>query len=165
MIYELINPSDPISFHASDDDVARAVGMVLGRGKAGVDDLRGETVLPILFLSPPEGVNAYMEDPQWWGGMTLGELMWNRGDEVAAALDTLAIVRAEHRAAFDAKVEALDPGLRAEYLEAHADEERTSMNDYRAYARSTAAAIRARDSKRAAAQTSRPTGAQEAQQV
>lgn len=53
MIYELIQPSDPIHFKAESDKIAYYCALVLGNGKAGVRRTDGEECAsPILFLHP-----------------------------------------------------------------------------------------------------------------
>jgi len=40
-LYELVNPSDPVSFYAPNVTVARAVAILVGNGKMAVEDAQG----------------------------------------------------------------------------------------------------------------------------
>lgn len=51
MMYELINPSDPIVFEADNDKVAQLSALFVGNGKHGVTEYpKGRKVLPVLIM-------------------------------------------------------------------------------------------------------------------
>lgn len=52
-IYEITNPSDPITLRAASPTVAALAAAVLGEGAYGVQDAQGATVLPVLLLAGP----------------------------------------------------------------------------------------------------------------
>ncbi len=47
-LYELITPSDPITFYAPDNDIAEAIALFVGNGKAGLEfaDRKDKSELP-----------------------------------------------------------------------------------------------------------------------
>jgi len=77
--YELITPSDPITFEAEDHQIAALVAFVLGHGAYGAEpeDAAAETVPPMPFGGADE----------WWYSR-FDEPLKGAGDRHASALAT-----------------------------------------------------------------------------
>lgn len=120
-VYEIINPSDPITFECDDDDVARVAALVLGRGAYGVQREDGERVLPVLRFG---GFDEWYKAFTARVGCTLnGWIRGNRG-RMAVALDTTAVCSLSNRKALLAATKG-DPEAVARWNE----EKRSSMNN------------------------------------
>lgn len=102
MLYELINPSDPITFHAADDAVAACVAIAVGEGhfaakRTGADGDAVDVGGFALFCDEAECERRI----EGWLGTSLKEFLGARARDVADALDSLAPVRLEERATYD----------------------------------------------------------------
>lgn len=117
MIYELINPSDPVTFETEDIDVVRAVGLLLGSGQCPVEDEHGEEVLPLFIFG------GYDK----WAAAQGFDLATVRKDKLMAVVDclrTAMVAERRERAAIMAAV-----GTDVEALARYNEERRSSMND------------------------------------
>lgn len=96
MIYELINPSDKITFEADDDNVAKAAGLIVGHGKFGVskykEDNTEDTILDIYMQFPDEH-----EQTKLFGGLTLNEFIVDNKQNIIDCCQTLAVCNIEDR--------------------------------------------------------------------
>ncbi len=121
-LYRLVTPSDPITFYAPDNDIAEAVAIFVGNGKAGCDG-PDESDMPntMVFLGWSDGqLKRYQKTMQ------------DRTSAVVSAGKTFAVV---------------GPGMREEYdtLTKNSTDEkavkrwdgrhRSSTNDFCGYAR------------------------------
>ena len=121
-LYEFITPSDPITFYAPDNDIAEAIAIFVGNGKAGCDGPDKSDM--------PNTMVAF----GWSDGQLerFQETMDKRLDEVLAAGKTFAVV---------------GPGMRQEYdtltqnstdekgVELWDGRHRSSISDWCGYAR------------------------------
>jgi len=124
-LYEFITPSDPITFYAPDDDVALAVGIIVGGGKAGVTNLTTEESLPSLLLFVAEvAVKEAIKAPL---------ATWrDRGAECIAAAHSFAVCDKASRPIYD---ECTEYGQDAAQVAKWNDAHRSSMSDWCGYAR------------------------------
>jgi hypothetical protein len=114
MLYEIVNPSDPITFEAEDPKVATAVGILLGRGAFSVEDTFGD----------------YEK--------------WNSENRlaVAEALESVMVCEISDRRALNAEFEGLSRDEKVARLRRFNDEQRSSMNDIAGAAFSAAEQLR-----------------------
>lgn len=141
--YDLINPSDPISFTAENDAVAILAVLLVSQNYGASRE--GFDAGPYLFGT----VEDVMRDLRAAGddSETLSAAMEKRFSAIADALDSFQIVPREGREMYD---EAL--GLLRRYCSAEAeawkakwlDQKQSSLNDICSYAWRKAAALRAR---------------------
>ena len=118
-LFEVVNPSDPITFEADDPDIARFAALVLGNGRLGVTDEDGETVLPLYIFGMSEEEAERVVAP-------LAEKCKTPEGKAAlvAALDTFAVCSMSSRKALRAAL-----GNDREALKRWNEEKRSSMNN------------------------------------
>ena len=122
-LYEFITPSDPITFYAPDNDIAEAIGLFVGNGKAGVravDDSKSPNTLIILSGIPDDQLKRFKT--------TMSE----RLDEVLAAGKTFAVCEVSYREEYD---ELTKNSTDTERVEKWDNKHRTSLSDWCGYAR------------------------------
>lgn len=126
-VYELVNPSDPYTFIAPDDEVAALVAFMLGTGYGA--KLDGDVVVPVFLLGGAEewytarfgrsiadGVGALKEQM----AESLCSMLYGSAAQRRECEDTLSLITdTENRAAFLARWH----------------DKRSSMNDIGKYAR------------------------------
>ena len=122
-LYELITPSDPITFYAPDNDIAEAIALFVGNGKAGIkaqDD--SETPNTITFIGgiPDEQLHRFKG--------TMDE----RLGEVLAAGKTFAVCGFGYREEYDILTKNSTDKKAVEKWD---NKHRTSMSDWCGYAR------------------------------
>jgi len=85
-LYEIVNPSDAVTFHAENDAVARAAVLVLGNGAYGLHDVTsGDRDVPCLLLLASKDVTEQLF-VEWFGAGSLGAFLDEHWSEVTAAL-------------------------------------------------------------------------------
>ena len=142
MLYELINPSDPVTFEAPDLKVAALVTIILGQGQYGaqpVDDSAEGVPIMLFFGGAAE----------WWTERWPEEPMDGAGDRdatrLAAALRTVCYGGKEDRQLYDSALRAIDdPEKRAAFVAEWNDRKRSSMNNIMGRAHSLAASLESR---------------------
>jgi len=123
ILYEFITPSDPITFYAPDNDIAEAVSIYVGNGKAGTnraDEKDGPHTL-IAFSSWGEG-----QEERVSGTMS------KRINEVIEAAHTFAVTSIADRPVYD---DYTNNGQDKEKIDKWDDIRRSSMSDWCGYAR------------------------------
>ncbi len=126
-LYEFVNPSDMITFYAPDNDIAEAVGLLVGRGKAGIaytDEKRNKDLIPntmTMFSGYDNGQEA-----------RILKTLKNRLDEIVAAGKTFAVCGPEFREEYD---ELTENSTNAAQIAKWDDKHRSSMSDWCSYAR------------------------------
>ena len=133
-LYELINPSDPITFHAASDTVAFVVATWVGNGQTPAKNTETEEDVGGLFLFATEEDIA-AEIKQKLGTKTIGAYISDNAEEVMQALLSFAVCDAPYRDTYDECVQRREAGqerdrFKLEYKERH----RSSMNDFVAFA-------------------------------
>jgi len=134
MIYEIITPSDKVTFEADDHRVAIAAVILIADGKFGLVDEEGnDTLLPLLF-SNREQIEAVLVDKGFEDGVKgLEAFIAENKSAISACLASSAVVSISDRKAL---LRALGNSGR-ELKDALSDwneEKRTSLNDICGYA-------------------------------
>lgn len=133
MIFDVINPSDPITLEHEDPLIAAMAVLWIGRGRMGLVDEQGESVLPVFLFG---GAEAWLEEH---GIEDVGTyLRANRG-ELAAALESAVLCSPRDRAAVLA---ALGPEAMPAALARWNEAKRSSLNDICGAMHEMAASIR-----------------------
>lgn len=128
MIYNIINPSDRVSFEANDLRIAQVACLLLGEGQYGLRNEEGEEVLPILvFGGASEWLfeNGFIEDPNDHQG--LNAFVEANKEALAAVLETTIVADTPA-----AREKAKEFALQGDYLQGLQqwnDAKRSSMND------------------------------------
>lgn len=127
MIHEFINMSDKITFYASNDEIARAVTLLLGNGKCGCKDETGKDV-PYCFTAfgNPAPDEVYKQIEEW---VSTGN------KELIKSLNTVAVCDFSEREIYDDYTENSNNQKRWEKWD---DKHRTSLNNFGKYARKLA---------------------------
>ncbi len=122
-LFELITPSDPITFYAPDNDIAEAIAVFVGNGKAGLRAIDGsETPNTMIFL----GASDEQMD-------RIKSTLKDRQKEVISAGKTFATCTAGFREEYDTLTEN---STNTEAIAQFDDRHRSSMSDWCGYARS-----------------------------
>lgn len=141
MIYDLINPSDPVTFVAEDDATAYAVALYLGRGKTPCtreDRVDLDTML--MFASEDKIKESVKRN---LGTETVNEWIDANRIKFATALESFAYGSINKRKEYDDAIAAItDPEKLKEFTAKHEDRNRTSMNKWVDYAWKLAATVR-----------------------
>lgn len=127
-LFEIINPSDPLTMRAPDLLTAGVAVALLGNGKIGAHNIEDdEQRTPILF-----GWDNWFTEQ---GAPDVSEWIADNKQAVADALRSVALGSAKDRADYDAALAAItDEQKRIEYVKARNDRRRSSMNDLEGYA-------------------------------
>lgn len=126
-LYEFITPSDPITFYASDNDIAEAIGLVIGGGKAAIaytDKKRDKEPIP----------NTMTVFSGWDNGQQarVNKTMEDRTEEVLAAGKTFAVCKPGLRYEYD---KMTDNATNEKEIAEWDDRHRSSMNNWCKFAR------------------------------
>ena len=130
MLYEIINPSDAVTFHAPDDKIARAVVLGLGGGKYGLkrwEDGKSTDVPCLLLFLPEAGVRSLLI--AWFGSTDLKVFLAEHRTEIVAALESCQNVGPGKREDYEAKLAAQPTAAkRRAFAKLYEDGHRSSMN-------------------------------------
>ena len=138
MLYEVNNPSDPISFECADDIVAAVAGLFLGEGFYGVEDEQGKRVLPILAFGGEAALKAWLKEQK----LDLDEFMATRALDVAACLESTMVALPATRAAILAAIGTEDPKERLAAIARFNETRHGSLNDIAGRAHRMARSLR-----------------------
>jgi len=145
-IYEFVTPSDPVTFKAEDDNVATAVGAIVGGGKAGTGrcDENGDDVqLPTLTFFSADTMEMLSD----FIGCDFEEFVKKEWDKIATACESFAYGTVASRKEYDTALECItDPEKREEFKKFHEDKNRTSVSGWVCYAWQLAESIRKKNS-------------------
>lgn len=133
-LYEVINPSDAVTFEAESDDVAAIAVLFLGRGKYGCTDEQGSDVLPLLLFGSDGWIEKFCADRKL---ADLSDFLSANAEALAKALESTSVCSLANRKALVAAV-GPDPVALERWNEA----KRSSLNNICAAARKLAAAFR-----------------------
>lgn len=127
-LFEIINPSDPLTMHAPDLLTAGVAVALLGNGKIGAHNVEDEEErTPILFGWKDWFSEQGVPDVKAW--------IDDNKPAVADALRSVALGSAKDRAGHDAALAAItDDDNRTEYIKARNDRLRSSFSDWEGYA-------------------------------
>jgi len=123
-LYELITPSDPITFYAPDNDIAEAVALFVGNGKAGLRAVDNSEV-PSTITIFGGAIDEQLE--------RLKTAVDNRQEEIIAAGKTFAVCTPVFREEYD---ELTENSTNAERVERWDNKHRSSMSNWCGFARS-----------------------------
>lgn len=125
--YELINPSDAITFKAENDQIAYATCLMVGQGLYGAERIEdGHKVNVPAFLVQTKNAPEHMKN---YLGMDPEEFMKIHKNEIVASCASFMYGTLEIREAIDSSMNALtDPQAKKEFLIAHEEAHRTSLN-------------------------------------
>lgn len=115
-LYELINPFNPYTFLAPEDNVARCVGIVLGRGFFPVIGPDGELVLPFLG-------NGWATATYRLMGADFDKFSRDHAEDIVRSLDSLVIGTRDERGEVDQKLAQVRARPRPEDSAASAEED------------------------------------------
>lgn len=127
MTYELINPSDPITFKADDDRIAFFCALLLGNGKAGMRREDGEKYeSPLVFLSsdPMPGIDAFL-------GCPLADFDADNLPEIVACFRSFAYGGFSERKRYDATISNIEnTKILDAFKKEHENKNRTSLSEW-----------------------------------
>ena len=126
MLYKLINPSDTITFIASDHKLAFAAAVYLGSGKVGVRCVdHPDATIPALCAFSPKPIKIIEE----YLGDNINIFINKNAEAMAVCYESFAYVSIEGRRMYDAACAAItDQEKLAEFKAKIEDERRTSMS-------------------------------------
>lgn len=129
-LYEFLNPSDTITFYAENDDIARAVTLILGNGKAGCRKENGEQVDNCFTaFGNPAPQKVYDEIEKW---------LKEGNESLIQSFNSLGCCNRDERPIFDEYIQNDEANKKfLKWDETH----RSSMNDFCGYARRLAKQI------------------------
>lgn len=130
-VYELITPSDPITFKAISDKVATWVSIYLGKGKAGCISKDGRDLNTLMLFET--NIEEVIKENL---GCSFKDFYERNMVAIADALDSFAYGNFSGREEFDFTCEALkdnDEKLQ-EFKSIHEDKNRSSMSKWVAFA-------------------------------
>lgn len=130
MIYEVINPSDPVTLEAEDVEVAQVVCLLLGNGAYALRDEDGKEVMPLFVIG---GLDEWAEQNKF----DMGRIRRDKLPAVIACLESAACCEIPDRQAILAAVRD-DREAFARYNDA----KRSSLNDICGYAFKLAARLK-----------------------
>lgn len=116
-VYEIHNPSDPVTVEANDLAVARTAALLLGRGAYWMTDEHGDEVLPMFVACD---FKAWADQHEY----DLSQTMLDRRQEIIACLSSALCCTPRERPALAALM-GDDRQAREQYNEAR----RSSIND------------------------------------
>ena len=133
--YEIVNPSDAVTFLAPDDQVAQAAVLLVGHGNYGLHDVtdgKSRNVPCLLLLVPPAvSENLLVE---WFGPGSLVGFFDARWPEVSAALASAQNIDAAHRSDYESALSRMTPEAAEAYRREVEDRHRSSLNEIVKYA-------------------------------
>lgn len=127
MIYEVINPSDMVTFLSDDDKIAYACTVLVGNGRYGCKNLETHESLPclLLFVSAEEFEQLAAD----YLGEAFGSFIHNNREVIKGVLSSFSYCSAKDRRTYDDAISAItDPAQLAAFKAKHDDKNRTSMN-------------------------------------
>ena len=143
-LFEIINMSDPYSLKTDDWKSACIATMLLGGGAYGLEEYKGERVMPIFLFG---GADAWVQEHF---GCSVDKFVEDMDrPAVIAALDSVLIGSPGERAEFEDILEAIDdPEKKKAIIEKRHDRKRSSMNDIGGRAEALAERLREPDKQR-----------------
>ena len=121
-IVELQNPSDAITFEMTDLKSAAAAVLLLGRGAYGLEDAKGETLVPIMLF----GINEkWMKE----NGIDLDAFIPANYAPMAEFLESVCYGCAAEREAVEVACSRMETAKAAEHRAWWNDKKRSSMNN------------------------------------
>lgn len=147
MIYDIINPSDPVTMEAKTFEAALIATLLVGGGQYAAKPVEeGEEVRLFLF----GGFDAWFEER--YPGKKLDELIDENRADATAALRSFCTGSVNDRRLFDAALTAItDESKRQQFLAEWDDRKRSSLNQITKRAHAIADQVEAKASAAASA--------------
>lgn len=139
MLYDLVNPSDAVTFVAPDLKIAACVTILLGGGQYGADPIEegAESVPIMIFGNGDAWWTEHFDEPR-------DGVVERHADAIAEALRTVCYGGSKTRALFDSALAAIDdPEKKAAFVAEWNDRHRTSLNNIMGRAQDLAARVEA----------------------
>lgn len=137
--YEIVNPSDKVTFLAPDDAVARAATLLVGSGNYGLRDVtdgKSMNVHCMLLFTSEQATERLLAE--WFGPGSLKAFLDARWPEVAAALASAQNLDAAHRKDYEEAIAGMTKEKAEKYRREVEDRHRSSLNQIVKYAWSLA---------------------------
>lgn len=131
-LYEMVTPSDSLTFYAEDEKIAIAVTLFIGGGKAGLLRENGEQVRGTLLLFTTGLKAAATIDGLL--GMPLGDFIEANRLKIADAMDTFATMDRHQRTMIDEARNYMTPENFRKFRASVDDKARTSLSAWSEYA-------------------------------
>ncbi len=146
-LYEVINPSDDVTFRAADPKIAIGVTMVVGEGQYPLEDEKS-TNYPTMFLSGKKEDADKGLQPYFTSVENMLEYLDAHLQETIDALESFSVVSIAGRVDFEKALEAIDdPEKRKKWREEFEDRHRSSVNNICGYAHKMTNIYKKRQSK------------------
>jgi len=144
MLYELINPSDAVTFYADSVAVARIVAILVGQGQYPIKDAQGEACGGLLLFMSQAEVDSLLAE--WFEGTSVADFIEQHKAEIITALESFATMSRGDRRIYDAACAAItDSEKLAEFKASQEDVQRTSLNRITDYAVAFAKRLRGQE--------------------
>lgn len=126
-IYEIINPSDEVTFVSDSDKVAYACAIIVGKGAYGCTNLKTQESLGTLLLFV--SADVFEKQAAEFLEESFADFIQSHRKEIKESLLSFAYCSAQERTTFDDAVSAItEPDKLKAFKEKHDDRNRSSMN-------------------------------------
>jgi hypothetical protein len=126
-IYEVINPSDKITFRASNIKMAILCGLVIGQGNYGIRNTDSKTILPILAFGTQEMFDSFVNKVFEEEGIM--DFALNNRSDFKDALNSWQCVSIKKRPSYEKSLMALPSEERIGFRMNFKEKSMTSMTD------------------------------------
>ena len=128
--YELINPSDEVTFKAENDKLAYVVALLVGNGKTPcrkISENGDEIEIPSFLLfseNADKDINNYLE-------CSLSNFIENNRPKLKKTLETFCYLSPKERKTYDDAINSItDINKLKEFKNQHEDQNRTSTSEF-----------------------------------
>jgi len=143
MLFKIINPHDPYTLKADDPRVAMAAVLIIGEGKYGLDDEKGESYPTLCMCLTDKELTELITRTFGEGG--LATFVEDNRESIADCLDSVMSVGFSERCLYEEALAFMDSDEKREAYRAKVhDRIRSSMTDLGTYAWKSAKALRER---------------------
>lgn len=137
-IWNISNPSDPVTLKSDDHLLVALATCILGRGKYAAEEIGGERKVPFFLFGGSDDWFKDTFNQSFEEAFTAADQ-----EKLADVLDTAALGSPSQREGYDKILDRLDtPEERNQWRAEYHDKERTSLNNICSYAWAYAEAIR-----------------------
>lgn len=142
MLWEVINPSDAVTFRADDPKIAVGVTLLVGEGSYGLEDETGKDY-PHHVPLRDEGADGEATQPYFPSLDAMFKYLKDHPTETIDALESFAVVGKDERIDYEKALDAItDPAKLKKYKADFDDRHRTSLNNICGYAHSCVKAFK-----------------------
>lgn len=124
-LYELVTPSDAITFRAKDDKTAFMAAVLLGNGKAGCHKENGENIPSMMMFSrqPDKDITDYLAMPG-------NDWVNQNSDHLSQSLLTFQYTSLSERKDYEDQLAALPDDQKQSFAAKWEDDHRSSMSQW-----------------------------------